>query len=146
MNGNTTRPGFGVVVRRLRRLEDSRGWFLKVLMRDWLESPNRNFGEIYLTAAHPGQVKGNHYHCLTTEWFCVVQGSGCLVTRDVETGETQELPMAADDPVVVRVSPNIAHAILNVGEGVMILLAYADQPYDADDPDEVRYSLVTAES
>lgn len=133
-------------IRRLERKVDSRGWLLKLLMRHHLENPESPFGEIYLTAATPGEVKGNHFHNDTIEWFCVIQGEGCLHAKDIETGEQYEVIMAADDPIIVRVPQKIAHAIENVGQDLMVLLAYADQPYDAADPDEVRTILREAKS
>jgi hypothetical protein len=88
--------------------------------------------EIYVTAAHPGQVKGNHYHRSATEWFCVIQGPAGLVARDVATG-AQEFIVgggACDRPG----SPNVAHAVQNVGEGLMLLLAYADRAVRLREP------------
>jgi len=42
----------------------------------------------------------------------------------------------------VQVDPNVAHAVENVGHDLMLLLAYADEPYDSADPDEVRRIVV----
>jgi UDP-2-acetamido-2,6-beta-L-arabino-hexul-4-ose reductase len=131
----------GVNTRSLDLRADARGWLLKILMREHLGA-SREFGEIYVTAAHPGQVRGNHYHLHTTEWFCVVQGLGRLVTRDMETGEAREVLMSESDPVTVEVLPGVAHSVQNIGSGMMLLLAYADKPYDPDDPDEKRLVLI----
>jgi len=68
--------------RKLELKADARGWLLKVLMRHHIDGASE-FGEIYVTAAHPGQVKGNHFHRQATEWFCVVQGTGKLVTENL---------------------------------------------------------------
>ncbi len=130
-----------VIGRALELKGDHRGWLLKVLMRHHIEGP-REFGEIYVTMAHPGQVRGNHYHNSATEWFCVVQGVGKLVTEDLATGVREEYILDAAAPHTVQVNPNVAHAIQNVGTEPMLLLAYADEPYDAAQPDEVRRIVV----
>jgi dTDP-4-dehydrorhamnose 3,5-epimerase len=127
--------------RTLDRKVDHRGWLVKILMRQHLES-NTDFGEIYITTATPGNVKGNHYHRETTEWFCVLAGTARLVTQDTNTGETDELIMSADEPSVVTVPPVIAHAFENIGDDNMMLLAYADVPYDASSPDEVKFEVI----
>jgi dTDP-4-dehydrorhamnose 3,5-epimerase-like enzyme len=131
----------GARSRPLQLRADSRGWLLKMLMRQHIDG-DREFGEIYVTAAHPGQVKGNHYHRSATEWFCVIQGTGRLVARDVATGAQEEFLLSAEAPATVLVPPNVAHAVQNVGEGLMLLLAYADTPYDFANPDEVRHVLL----
>lgn len=130
--------------RKLLLKKDERGWLLKVLMRHHLPEEKREFGEIYVTAARPGEVKGNHYHRRTREWFCVVCGQGQLVTKNVATGETAEFILSVDEPHTIEVSPNVAHAVKNVGQDLMVLLAYADEPYDPDDPDEVQFPLLSA--
>jgi len=137
----TTKQG-NVIVRKLERKTDSRGWLLKLLMRHHMENEQSPFGEIYLTAALPGEAKGNHFHRDATEWFCIIQGTGRLVTKDMATGEESELIMPSDAPVVAQVPPNVAHAIENVGQDLMVLLAYANEPYDPGNPDEVRTILV----
>ena len=131
-----------VVARELRLLEDNRGWLLKMLMRHHIDAADREFGEIYLTSARTGQVKGNHYHENAAEWFCVVSGQGLLVTKDLKSGELNEFNLSLEQSYTVFVPPNVAHAIKNVGETDMVLLAYSDQPYDPDNIDEKRYELL----
>lgn len=105
---------------------------------------HRAFGEIYITAAIPGAVKGNHYHGRTTEWFCLIRGRARLVLRDVAGGSDEEIVLDEAHPRVVQVPPGVAHAIQNVGDGPMHLLAYADWPYDPADPDTVPMTLIAA--
>lgn len=132
----------GVQTHPLQYRADDRGWLLKILMRHQL-GENREFGEIYVTAAHPGQVKGNHYHQFSTEWFCVIQGRARLVTRNLQTGEATEIVLSEDAPATVEVAPHIAHAVQNIGQDLMLLLAYADQPYDSAHPDEVPVTVIS---
>ncbi|MFQ5830438.1 MAG: hypothetical protein ACE5JD_14965 [Candidatus Methylomirabilia bacterium] len=131
----------GVWVRPLDRKEDARGWLLKFLMRPDLTG-REAFGEIYIISALPGVARANHYHRRTTEWFCLLRGEAKLALCSVENGDRLELALRAEAPRVVQVSPGIAHAVQNVGEGPMELLAYADEPYNPQDPDAVPFRLI----
>jgi UDP-2-acetamido-2,6-beta-L-arabino-hexul-4-ose reductase len=130
----------GVEVRPLAKKFDQRGWLLKMLMLGEIEGETK-FGEIYVTVAQPGAVKGVHYHEHCTEWFCVIQGKGKLVLLDRQTQERCEIEMSEDHPVRVRVPPQIVHGVRNTGNEPMYLLAYADKPYDAAQPDTVAFDL-----
>lgn len=131
-----------VTVRSLSPYRDDRGGLLKVLMRHHLPGEARTFGEIYISWAEPGAVKANHYHERTTEWFCLLRGRARLVLEDPNTGARQEVSLDARRPVVVTVPPGIAHALVNEGNERADLLAYADRPYDPEDPDTVPYPVV----
>ena len=126
------------VIPRTRR-EDARGWLLKVVVGNEPElSPT--LGEVYLVLAQPGEIRGNHFHRRTSEWFTVVQGSAELALRDEATGERRVLALSAADPVTVHVPAGIAHAFRAVPDrdDAMLLIAYADERYDAGDVFPVR--------
>lgn len=131
----------GVVRRELLRREDARGWLIKLLMREHI-TERREFGEIYITAATAGQVKGNHYHERAREWFCVIQGAATMATRVMATGESALTELHAQHPEMIEVAPGVAHAFRNSGSELMLLLAYADDPYNAQSPDECRITLL----
>jgi len=120
------------------RKEDERGWLLKILQRGRIQG-QAEFGELYLSAARPGRVRGGHYHEQTTEWFCLLQGSGTLSLADVDTRERRDLALRADTPQTVRIGPRVAHAIRCEGEEACLLLAYADRAYDPEEPDTVPW-------
>ena len=121
---------------KLDKKEDRRGWFLKILM-------NRNitgkkvFGELYLSVVNAGEVRGEHYHKDTTEWFCALKGKGVLNLLDTRTGEKEQIPLDEDEPLTILVPPDIAHSILNLGHEPLYLLAYSDVEYDAERPDTI---------
>lgn len=123
----------GITVRKVPHSIDSRGWLLKAVPKEYVgENP---FGEIYLSGANPGEIKGCHYHDDTTEWFCVIQGEGTLYLEDITTGEKMRLNMSRENRLSVEIPPRVAHAILNNGKEEMVLLAFANLPYDTQDPD-----------
>lgn len=114
--------------------KDERGWFLKVLTSKE-EGISSKLGEVYVTMAFPGQVKGNHYHLLTNEWFTVIQGTATVVLRDYMTNESLSLTLEATQPITLFVPAGIAHAFKNPETSTepMLLVAYSDQLYEPSD-------------
>ena len=124
----------------LARKDDARGAFLKILMRHQIQGA-KVFGEIYVATCRPGETRGGHYHCEATEWFCVIQGQGELELMDIVTGERRVIRMDGHAPATVVVPPRVAHALRNAGAEPLWLLAYSDQPYDAERPDTVPAAM-----
>jgi len=128
-----------VDVRALKRLGDTRGWFLKVLQRQHLGC--KPFGEVYLAVGSPGEIRGSHYHKRTTEWFCPIQGHGMLYVASVDGSQRQVVQLDSEEPVSVRVPAGVAHALV-ADQGVeFMVLAVADVEYDPDDTDTFAMDL-----
>jgi dTDP-4-dehydrorhamnose 3,5-epimerase-like enzyme len=109
---------------------DSRGTLLKVLHGNE-QGLHREVGEIYLVSCEPGQVRGGHYHPLTTEFFTLIEGECQLLLADPLSGERAQLRLRANEPCTVHVPNGIAHAFANNASAKrFLLLAYADRPYD----------------
>lgn len=122
-----------------KRFEDSRGYLHKVLAASQCDGrPPR--GEVYVSAALPGEVKGNHYHLRMGEWFAVIEGRGSLELADPETGERTTIRVDASEPSSVYVPAGAAHALVNDGDGVLVCVAWAEAEHDPADvfPYEVR--------
>ena len=130
----------GVEIVPLNKHCDDRGWLIKMLMRGHMAC-DVPFGEIYVTVAEPGAIRGQHYHNHCTEWFCVVSGQANLFLVDLSTGERQVIEMGDNNMVRVKIPPLIAHGIQNTGTKLLYLLAYADQPYDYNRPDTIPVSM-----
>src|SRR3989304_6251973 len=126
----------GVKVHKLQKKEDKRGWVLKMIMNKDIKE-NKEFGEIYITTAYPGAIKGGHYHEYCTEWFCVIKGEGKLVLLNKKSNEKEEIMMGDNNMVVVEVPFDIIHAIKNVGKDMMYLVVYADKEYNSVNPDTI---------
>jgi glycosyltransferase involved in cell wall biosynthesis len=115
-----------------RRFEDSRGFLQKVLTASQCEG-NLAHGEIYVSTAYQGEVKGNHYHHRMGEWFAIIQGEGRIELCDPQTGERQTVPISSRLPSSLYVPAGLAHAIVNTGEEPLICVAVADTEHDAHD-------------
>jgi dTDP-4-dehydrorhamnose 3,5-epimerase-like enzyme len=122
----------GIRILSQNRPEDSRGFLQKILTASQIGGRLPQ-GELYVTAARPGEVKGNHFHRRMGEWFAVVQGEALLHVVDPVTGERRTLGLSAVEPSTVFVPAGIAHAISNPGSEMMICVAAAEREHDATD-------------
>ena len=118
----------GVEVRPLRRLEDPRGWFVKVIQKRHLEG--LPFGEVYLSVGAPGETRANHYHERTTEWFCPAGGRGTLYLAAMNGPERMRVRLDIATPVSVRIPPFVAHSLVADADCDLAVLAVADVEYD----------------
>ena len=118
----------------LDKKSDERGWLIEVLGGE-LPEGCREFGQLHVSVAYPGKVRGNHYHTRKVEWFCVPAGQGLLLLKDKETGETQEETMGINNLKTIKIEPGTIHAIKNIGEDDMVLIVYANESFDPEDPD-----------
>lgn len=115
-----------------KKIQDSRGWFLKVI-NGLEENIPAHTGEIYLTNATQGESKGGHYHEKANEWFTLVTGKCELKLNDISTGEKISIVLSSDIPQTVYVPNHIAHIFVNHSVEDFILLAYSDQLYLPED-------------
>ena len=118
----------------LDKKSDERGWLIEVLGGE-LPEGCEEFGQLHVSVAYPGKVRGNHFHTRKVEWFCVPAGQGLLLLKDQETGETQEVIMGVNNLKTIKIQPGTIHAIKNIGEDDMVLIVYANESFDPEDPD-----------
>ena len=118
----------------LEKKFDERGWLIEVLGGD-LPQGCKEFGQLHVSVAYPGKVRGNHYHTRKVEWFCVPAGKGLLLLKDRKTGEAREVLMGANNLKTIKIEPGAIHAIKNIGEEDMVLIVYSNESFDPEDPD-----------
>ena len=130
-------------VRELDKKTDERGWLIEVLgLEKRGVSPAKGFGQIHVSVAYPGKVRGNHYHTRKLEWFCVPAGSGRLLLKDLKTGEEREVLMGENHLRTVEITPGVVHAIKNIGNKDMVLIVYANEAFDPADPDTIYQKIL----
>lgn len=112
---------------------DERGWFVEVLRQENLT--NKEFGQMSITVAYPGQTKGKHYHTRKTEWYCVIKGESELILTDNKTKKTKKINISGKKIGIVEIPPNVFHAIKNIGKEEMMLLVYCDESFNKKDQD-----------
>ena len=115
-----------------KKIEDNRGWFLKVITGTEPDLPSKT-GEFYITVANPGQSKGGHYHNVANEWFTIITGECNLELLDMESGEELDIQLSEKQPTTIFVPSKLAHNFRNNSQKEFILLAYSDVLYDPTD-------------
>ncbi|MDI6740025.1 MAG: cupin domain-containing protein, partial [Candidatus Edwardsbacteria bacterium] len=120
---------------------DHRGWLVEIIKNEDLLPGRKEFGQFFLTTAHPGVSKGHHYHLRKNEWFCVIKGRGLLALESIDDVSRREIVMDGDEPSLIRIPLRTAHAIKNTGSEMLYLLCYTDEPFDPADPDTNAYNV-----
>jgi dTDP-4-dehydrorhamnose 3,5-epimerase len=131
----------GVVTKRLRVIPDERGRLTEILRSD--DELFSKFGQVYVTAAYPGVVKGWHYHKKQTDHFAVVRGMIKLVLYDNRhasptKGEVNELFLGEHNPMLVKIPPLVFHGFKCISEQEAICINIPTEVYNYDQPDEFR--------
>jgi dTDP-4-dehydrorhamnose 3,5-epimerase len=60
----------GVMIKKLKVISDERGRLMEILRAD--DEMFQAFGQVYMTTAYPGVVKGWHYHKRQSDNMAVV--------------------------------------------------------------------------
>jgi dTDP-4-dehydrorhamnose 3,5-epimerase len=131
----------GVRIKELRLLPDERGYLMEMLRSD--DEIFEKFGQVYLSVAYPGVVKGWHYHKIQTDCFTIVRGMMKVVLYDDRPesptrGEINEFFMGELNPLLVVIPPGVLHGMKAIGDEPGCLVNCPTEPYDYDHPDEYR--------
>jgi UDP-2-acetamido-2,6-beta-L-arabino-hexul-4-ose reductase len=118
----------------LAKHEDPRGVFVEML-----KTPSS--GQFSYFTAHPGVTRGGHYHHTKTEKFLVIRGSARFRFRHIVTGATHEYCTSGAVPEVVETIPGWSHDITNMGGEEMVVMLWANEIFDRQNPDTVTYKV-----
>jgi UDP-2-acetamido-2,6-beta-L-arabino-hexul-4-ose reductase len=114
----------------VQQYADPRGVFVEMLKT--LDS-----GQFSYFTAHPGVTRGGHYHHTKTEKFLVIRGEALFRFRHLLTNESVEFCTSGTRPQVVDTIPGWIHDITNVGDVEMIVMLWANENFDRQNPDTV---------
>ncbi|BDY13532.1 polysaccharide biosynthesis C-terminal domain-containing protein [Hydrogenimonas cancrithermarum] len=108
--------------------EDERGTFYEFLKT--IDS-----GQFSVSTTAPGITRGNHYHNTKNEKFLVVKGKASIKLRQIHSDEIIEYRASDEKMEVFEMIPGYTHDITNIGDEEMILLIWANETYDPENPD-----------
>ena len=112
------------------------GWLLEInSVRDGFTKQIP--GQVYLTVASPGAVKGFHLHQKKLDHFTCIKGKIKLVIFDGD--KFQEFLMGEGNFITVKVPPKIPHAIHNIGSDDAYVINYCYPAFKADEPDQEEW-------
>jgi UDP-2-acetamido-2,6-beta-L-arabino-hexul-4-ose reductase len=123
----------------LSQNKDHRGTFV-----EFLRTPNA--GQISFLTAKPGITRGSHVHHTKVEKFVVVQGIAKFRFKNLLNGELHEIATDHRTPHVVESIPGWAHDITNTGSDELVIIVWASENFDRDNPDTVGVVIKDAES
>jgi UDP-2-acetamido-2,6-beta-L-arabino-hexul-4-ose reductase len=112
----------------LEQRNDARG-----TLAEFLKSPH--FGQIFVSRTNPGFTRGNHYHDVKIEKFCVLDGDAIIRFRPVLGDEVTEYRVSGREFKVVDIPPGMTHSIENAGTTDLIVLFWASEILDPQRPD-----------
>lgn len=120
------------------KIEDHRGWFLKVITGTEEGLPNFT-GEIYIVTSENGASRGGHYHDEANEWFTLLTGKATLALKDIDSGETLNLILDSNCPETILIPAKLAHRFDAIDENPFLLLAYTDRLFEPEDTIAINY-------
>ncbi|PYV90179.1 MAG: dTDP-4-dehydrorhamnose 3,5-epimerase [Acidobacteria bacterium] len=131
----------GVKTKQLRVIADERGRLMEMLRSD--EAMFIKFGQIYLTTAYPGVVKGWHYHKKQIDHFVVVRGMMKIVLYDARQDsptyrEVNEFFIGDHNQMLLQIPNYVYHGFKCISEHEAIVVNCTTEVYSYDDPDEFR--------
>lgn len=121
----------GVLVRRLGRHEDARGWLIELFREDELPDGFRPCMG-YLSVTKPGIARGPHEHADQTDGFVFISGRFELVlweNRPDQASKRVVVEVGETNPIFVTVPPGVVHAYRNVGGEDAFVLNFPDRLY-----------------
>lgn len=113
---------------------DARGVFCEML-----KTPSA--GQFSFFTAHPGITRGGHYHHSKNEKFLVIRGQACFRFEHVITGERYELKVSSGEFKIVETVPGWTHDITNIGTDELIVMLWANEIFNRDEPDTIARPL-----
>lgn len=141
----------GVIIKKLNKFEDNRGWLTEIFRRDELEfDPAMG----YVSLTNPGVIRGPHEHVAQSDCFIFLgPGSFRLYLWDrrenSETnGEAVDFEVGIDSPTLVVVPPGVVHGYKCISDIPALSINLPDKLYKGEGKkekiDEIRWELDAA--
>ena len=93
------------------------------------------FGQIFVSRTKPGITRGDHYHHTKTEKFLVLEGQAVIRFRHILDENVLSYHVAGTDLKVLDIPPGYTHNITNVGDSELVVLFWASEIFDPEQPD-----------
>lgn len=113
---------------------DPRGEFVEMLK-------TKDSGQFSYFTAYPGITRGGHYHHTKTEKFLVIRGTALFKFRHIITNQYVEQTTSGENPCIVETIPGWTHDITNIGDTEMIVMLWANEIFDRQNPDTINSPL-----
>lgn len=92
-------------------------------------------GQVSVNITKPHITKGNHWHHSKNEKYIVVKGRASIRFRKVGDDKVIEYFADGENLKVVDIPTGYVHCIENIGEGDLVTIMWANEPFNPDKPD-----------
>lgn len=136
----------GVIIKKIDKFEDNRGWLAEIFRNDELEfDPAMG----YVSLTNPGVIRGPHEHVAQSDCFIFLgPGSFRLYLwdrrHDSETnGEAIDFEVGIDAPTLVVVPPGVVHGYKCISDVAALSINLPNKLYKGEgkqeEIDEIRW-------
>ena len=112
----------------LQEHRDNRGVFCELVR-------TKEAGQVSVSTTNPNIVRGGHYHHTKMERFIVIKGKAKIEFEHVLTHEKYEFEVSGEHLQYVTIPVGYQHSINNIGEDELVLILWANELFDPNDPD-----------
>lgn len=131
----------GVRVKKLKVIPDERGRLMEMLRID--DEFFTGFGQVYMTTAYPGVVKGWHYHKIQDDNMVIVRGMMKIVLYDGRKDsktfkEIDEFFFGEHNPSLLHIPAGVMHGFKCISDYEAICINIPTEAYNYENPDEYR--------
>lgn len=135
----------GVEIKKLKVIEDERGFLMEILRSD--DSFFERFGQVYITCCKRGIAKAWHYHKLQDDFFCCVWGKARVVLYDARPksktkGLVEEFILESppsEKAFLLKIPRGVVHGFTAYQSSEARIINIPNRLYNYKKPDEYRY-------
>jgi UDP-2-acetamido-2,6-beta-L-arabino-hexul-4-ose reductase len=103
-------------------------------------------GQISINIAHPGILKGNHYHMSKCEKYLVISGVCEIKLRRIDTDNVISYICSGENLKIIDIPPGFVHSIKNIGAQDSAIIMWANEVFDEGSPDTFFMDVETNRS
>lgn len=95
----------------------------------------------HTVSMEPGTIRGNHFHPRVTEWLLFCGGPVLLAWQDPDSETVRKIRLK-DNQTLVIIPPGIKHAIKNIGDQSLYLIAFRSPALSPQEPEVLPALLI----
>ena len=104
--------------------KDERGWGTSPI--EAVRIKTESMGSLHVASIRPGCIRGTHYNTDSTEWLILFGGPARFYWRFRKEDAIHEELIQDAEPILFEIPPEVEHAILNISESDIFLMAFSD--------------------
>lgn len=113
---------------------DERGMFAEMLK-------TQDSGQFSFFTVKPGVTRGGHYHHTKTEKFLVLSGNAEFQFRNIISNKSFQILSTSKELKIIETVPGWAHSITNIGKDEMVVMLWANEIFDPNNPDTINHEI-----